>query len=106
LIEALLSKKDHDFAFTLLGIVDVPWTSSLTKHALDLLSNRARTERQQWSQNRNTLSQWGLRCDVQTAAAALPRILEATSTESTWRNALEEFNDIVEFRAAMKREMV
>ncbi|HEY5760444.1 MAG TPA: DUF5691 domain-containing protein [Steroidobacter sp.] len=106
LIEALLGKKDHDFAFTLLGTVDVPWTSSLTKHALELLSNRARNERQQWSHNRNTLSQWGVRCDVPTAAALLPRILEVTSTESTWRNALEEFNDIVDFRAAMKREMV
>lgn len=106
LIEALLGKKDHDFAFTLLGTIDVPWTSSLTRKALEMLANRSRGERQQWSHNRNTLSHWGVRCDVPIAAAVLPRMLEATSTESTWRNALEEFNDIVEFRAAMKREMV
>ncbi len=35
LIEALLGKKDHDFAFTLLGTIDVPWTSSLTTKALE-----------------------------------------------------------------------
>ncbi|WP_246038948.1 DUF5691 domain-containing protein [Peristeroidobacter soli] len=106
LIEALLGRKDHNFAFTLLASIDVPWTSSLTAKALELLSNRARDERQQWSHNRNALSQWALKCDVPTAAARLPRILETTSTESAWRNALEEFNDLVEFRAAMKREMV
>jgi hypothetical protein len=106
LIEALLGKKDHNFAFTLLGSIDVPWTSSLTAKALEMLANRARDERQQWSHNRNALSQWALNCDVPTAAAKLPRILETTSTESAWRNALEELNDLVEFRAAMKREMV
>lgn len=103
---ARLIKKEPDVAFGLLANVDVPWPSSLTENALEMLANSARVDRQQWSHNRNALSHWGLRCDVPTASKLLPRILDGTSTESPWRNAVEELNDIVEFRAAMKREIV
>jgi hypothetical protein len=59
-----------------------------------------------YSQNRNLFDRVGYHCDVPTASELLPKVLDAVPSGSNWRNALEHLNDIVEFRAAMQREML
>jgi hypothetical protein len=42
---------------------------------------------------------------VPTASGLLPAVLDGLDAQSSWRNAMEQLNDIVEFRAAMRREI-
>ena len=45
-------------------------------------------------------------CDVATARQQLPKLMEVCAESSPWRNALESLQDVVEFRAAMRQELV
>jgi hypothetical protein len=101
----LSAGKDQDTVYSLLMSVDFPLSGALTRLAIERVAQRAKSEKQQWQHNRNTLNPMACRCDVPTAAALLPQLLASIPAESAWRNALEHCNDIVEFRAAMKREL-
>jgi hypothetical protein len=101
-----LAKRNVDAFLYLIENVDLEWTPAITELAIDYIATRARNERQNWSHARNTLDSWGRRCEVATAARLLPSAIAAAGDESPWRNALEQFNDTVEFRAAMKRELM
>jgi hypothetical protein len=90
----------------LLNGVEGPWTPEVTSFAIQNIMQRAANDQQTWSHARNSLAPWGQRCDVATAAVLLPNALAVTGEKSPWRNALEQLNDIVEFRAAMKRELM
>lgn len=100
-----LAAKDENAFLYLLNSIDVAWNAQVTAIAIDYIARRAHQERQTWSHARNTLDAWGRRCDVAMATSLLPPIIAATGDESPWRNALEQLNDIVEFRAAMAREL-
>jgi hypothetical protein len=83
---------------------DLPWSAGATAFALKTLGKRIAGDSQQYSHPRNMLDTWGQRCDVPTASATLPGML-AGADNSAWRNALEQFDDIVQFRAAMRKEL-
>jgi hypothetical protein len=100
-----LGTKRLDVIFVMLQTLDLPWTAPVTKLALDALSSAVRNERQQWSHARNTLDTWAVRCDIHVAETALPELLAICGESSPWRNALEQMNDIVEFRLAMTKEL-
>jgi hypothetical protein len=55
---------------------------------------------------RITYADWGPRADVPTAAAALSRLLSGCSDKSPWRNTLEKLNAIIEFRTAIRQELL
>lgn len=100
-----LAKRSVDALSYLLDSIEVSWTPKVTSVAIEHIAERARSEKQQWSHSRNSLDAWGRRCDVATAAQLLPNAIACAGDASPWRNALEQFNDIVEFRAAMHREL-
>jgi hypothetical protein len=109
LLESLLrtlAARDFNITLYLLSSLELSWSASITSLALQTLDARARTDPQQWSHARNTLDTWGRRCDVETAAALLPNLLSECGETSPWRNALDQMNDLVVFRAAMKRELL
>jgi hypothetical protein len=108
LLESLLSDTglDANVAFHLLSSVELPWNSSITLLALQNLEARVRADSQQWSHPRNALDEWARRCDVQTAAGELPRIVAICDEKSPWRSALDRMNAIVDFRDAMRMELL
>jgi hypothetical protein len=101
-----LTKRNIDALLYLIENVAIHWTPSITTIAIDQIAARARSERQQWSHSRNALDAWGQRCDIPTALRLLPQAIGAAGEQSPWRSALEQLNDIVEFRAAMQRELM
>ncbi|MFL6606306.1 MAG: DUF5691 domain-containing protein [Steroidobacteraceae bacterium] len=101
-----LAARDANSMFYLLNSIDTEWTPEITAFAIEHITHRAGKDEQSWSHARNSLDAWGQRCDVATAAALLPQALASTGERSPWRNALEQLNEIVEFRAAMKRELM
>jgi hypothetical protein len=80
------------------------WSAALTRKVLEGIAPRLRAE-QGHSQNRTSFEPIAYCCEVETALRILPEILERTPPDSSWRNALERLNELVEFRAAMKREL-
>lgn len=106
--EALLRTagvKRFDLSLHLLRTLEQQWTPAVTCLALEQLRAVSHAERAQWSHPRNSLDSWAHRCDVDTALGALPQLLESCPPDSQWRNALEQMNDTVEFRAAMLKEL-
>ncbi|HJY38204.1 MAG TPA: DUF5691 domain-containing protein [Steroidobacteraceae bacterium] len=99
-----LSERDFDAMLHLTMNYDLPWSAGATAFALKALGKRIAGDSQQYSHPRNMLDTWGQRCDVPTASATLPGML-AGADNSAWRNALEQFDDIVQFRAAMRKEL-
>jgi hypothetical protein len=71
-----------------------------------LLAQRVRTESQQWSFPRNVLSEWGRHAHVETAIADVERVDARCPDPSSWRNAVEALKEIIEFRAAMRQELL
>jgi hypothetical protein len=59
-----------------------------------------------WSQPRNALDSWARRCDLGVGAQRASALLDKCGEGHRWRNALEQFNDIVAFRAAMHKELL
>jgi hypothetical protein len=99
-----LSERDFDAMFHLTTNYDLPWSASATAFALETLGRRVADDSQQYAHSRNTLDTWGQHCDVPTARSLLVDMLVAAE-HSPWRNALQQFDDIVQFRAAMKKEL-
>ena len=99
-----LSERGFDAMFHLTMNYDLPWSAGATAFALKTLSKRVAADSQQYAHSRNMLDTWGQRCDVPTARAVLVDMLLAAE-QSPWRNALQQFDDIVQFRAAMRKEL-
>jgi Family of unknown function (DUF5691) len=100
-----VSERDFDAMFQMTMNYDLPWSASATTFALKTLGKRVAGDSQQYAHARNTLDTWGRRCDVPTASAVLPDMLAGAAEKPAWRNALEQFDDIVQFRAAMRKEL-
>ena len=100
-----LGALDANSMFHLLNSIETAWTPEITAFAIEHITHRADNDKQSWSHARNSLDTWGQRCDVTTATALLQQALASAGERSPWRNALEQLNDIVEFRAAIKREL-
>jgi hypothetical protein len=92
-------------AWALLSAVEARWDAELTREALVLLAQTAAGEKATWSQPRNALDMWARNCDRQAGAMGIAPLLEKFPDGHPWRNALEQFNDIVAFRAAMQEEL-
>ncbi len=108
LLEAQLRTLDvnrFDVTSGLLQATDLRWSPTVTRLAIEQLSDVIRNQRQQWSFPRNALDSWARRADVETALGILPSVLDKCPAESPWRNALEHMNETVEFRAAMLKEL-
>jgi hypothetical protein len=99
-----LSERDFDAMFHLTMNYDLPWSAGATSFALEALGKRVAGDSQQYANPRNMLDTWGQRCDVPTAHSALAEMLLAAG-QSPWRNALQQFDDTVQFRAAMRKEL-
>jgi hypothetical protein len=104
-LSKLDSLRDQYMIVSLLQTMQFTYGPELTRHALTHLRAIAARPSSQYSQPRNALDPVGYYCDVPTAIALLPAVLEAIEAQSPWRNAIEQLNDIVEFRAAMRREI-
>jgi len=100
-----LSERDFDAMFHLTMNYGLPWSASATAFALETLGKRVASDSQQYANARNTLDTWGQRCDVPTASKVLPDILAGAAEKPAWRNALEQLDDIVQFRAVMRKEL-
>ena len=90
----------------LLSSVELQWNPPITALAMNLLEGSARKDTQNWSHARNLLDSWAIRCDVATAVQRLPDMFAQCPEKSPWRNALEQLNDNVDFRAAMRKELL
>lgn len=88
-----------------LDVVEFRWNATITKLALDQLAELVAGSKDSWSQSRNRLDAWARRCDLKLGAERAAALLEKYPEGHSWRNALEQFNDIVAFRAAMHKEL-
>ena len=95
-----------DLALDLLKQLGVRWGAEITQLVLEALRDVVRQDQQQWSHARNALQAEAQQCDVATARQQLPKLMEVCAESSPWRNALESLQDVVEFRAAMRQELV
>lgn len=100
-----LGTRRFDIAFSVLTMIDVRWTPDITQLALNGLSAAIGVDARQGSHARNSLDVWARRCDIETARGAVLRLLENCTESSPWRHALEQMNDIIEFRETMYKEL-
>lgn len=110
LAQALASIGDANFsmALALLNGSGADWSPATTRRAFELLGGhvRAPSAQAQWTPPRNTLAEWGRRADVETAASEIECVEQSCPDPSPWRNALETLKEIIEFRAAMRQELL
>jgi hypothetical protein len=106
--QVLTSIGDGRFPLVLsvLNVSGADWSPDTTRRAFELLAQRVRTESQQWSFPRNVLSEWGRHAHVETAIAEVERVDARCPDPSSWRNAVEALKEIIEFRAAMRQELL
>jgi Family of unknown function (DUF5691) len=100
------SPSRFDLTQVVLGAVDIDWSVATTQRAFELLTAQARADALDYSYARNTLVTWSRRADVATASVALNRLLASCPDKSPWRNALDTLNENIEFRAAMRQELL
>ncbi len=105
-LSKLDSLRDHYMILALLQTVQFGYGPELTRVAIMHLRTIATKQKSTYQQPRNLFDPIGYHCDVPTASELVPAVLDAVSTDSNWRNAVEQLNDIVEFRAAMRREIL
>jgi hypothetical protein len=105
--QQLRDAKPENFGYIshVLDVVELRWNTSITTLALDHLATLVSGPQNKWAQARNCLDPWARRCDLAIAAPRAAVLLEKTGEGHSWRNALEQFNDIVAFRAAMHKEL-
>jgi hypothetical protein len=104
-LRALLPHR-FDVALALLARLEVRWSAAITLLVFEALREVVRQDKQQWSHARNTLAAEARHCDVATARQQLPKLLDVCAEGSPWRNAVDAFQDVVEFRAAMQQELL
>jgi hypothetical protein len=100
------SLRDSQVILSLLQTVQFGYRPELTRLAIAHVKTLAARQPSTYQQSRNLFDRIGYYCDVPTAGELLPAVLDAIDAQSSWRNALEQLNDIVEFRAAMRREIL
>jgi hypothetical protein len=93
-------------AHVLLSGSDCDWSTDTTRAAFALLEKRIRGDSQQWAHARNTLTEWGRHANVEIALAEIERLHAKCPDKSPWRNAIEAVREIIEFRAAMRQELL
>jgi hypothetical protein len=94
-----------DFLHPMLAAVD-EWSAETTRLAFALLEQSTEFVAPEYTRPRQTLSHWGPRADVETASRELARILARLGEPSPWKNAIETLQDIIEFRLAMRQELL
>jgi hypothetical protein len=99
------SLRDSQVILAWLQTVQFGYGPALTRLAIGHLKTIAAKQAAAYQQPRNLFDGIGYHCDVPTASGLLPAVLEGLDAQSSWRNAMEQLNDIVEFRAAMRREI-
>lgn len=105
-LEKLDALADQQMIDSLLHTVQFAYGPQLTRLALAHVKTLASRQVSTYQQPRNVFDRIGYYCDVPSASELVPAILDAIDAQSSWRNAVEQLNDIVEFRAAMRREIV
>jgi hypothetical protein len=100
------SLRDQQVILSLLQTVQFAYGPALTRLAIAHLQTIARRQSASYQQPRNLFDRIGYYCDVPTASELMPAVLDSLDAQSSWRNAVEQLNDIVEFRAAMRREIL
>lgn len=106
ILNQLLAASDaqqFDFLQPTLIATDVAWSAETTRRACELLDQCTEFEH---AQARYTISRWGARVEVATASRALNRTIERAGDKSPWRNALDALHSIIEFRLAMRQELL
>ena len=84
----------------------VGWSADTTRRVFELLEERIRKDAGSHPYAFNTIADWGPRADAPRAAAALTRLLDQCPDKSPWRNALDKLNATIEFRAAIRQELL
>jgi hypothetical protein len=108
LAEMLITEsKDDQFglASTVLDSLDFAWSAALTRTAFEKLGAVAGDERATYPQPRNALDAWARHCHVAEGAVRGAALAARCGELHRWRNALDQFNEIVAFRAAMHEEL-
>jgi hypothetical protein len=98
--------RDQQAIYSLLQAAKFDFGTSLTRLAIEYVRALVMRQPSTYQQNRNLFDPIAYRCDVPTASELLMRLVEEVPHDSNWRRALEQLNDIVEFRAAMRREIL
>jgi hypothetical protein len=109
LVESLLREAKRDKAndiSAVLNVIELQWNAAITELALEHLAAEVAGWKETWSQPRNALDSWARRCDLGVGAQRASALLDKCGEGHSWRNALEQFNDIVAFRAAMHKELL
>ncbi len=97
--------RDQQAIYSLLQAAKFDFSAALTRLAIEYVRALAR-QPASYQQNRNLFDAIAYRCDVPAASELLMRLVEEVPHDSNWRRALQQLNDIVEFRAAMRREIL
>jgi hypothetical protein len=108
LAETLLDDGSADkfgVAIGLLESLELHWSAALTRAAFQRLETMTHRERATYPQPRNRLDAWARHCDVAEGRERGEVLLGVLGESHSWRNALEQFNEIVAFRAAMQEEL-
>ncbi len=108
LAETLLSDGKSDkfgVAIGLLESLDIRWSAALTRAAFQRLETLANRDTANYPQTRGRLDVWARHCDVAEGRERGEVLLGVLGENHSWRNALEQFNEIVAFRAAMQEEL-
>jgi hypothetical protein len=110
LLIAQLSKLDsmrHQMAIdSMLQAAQFAYGPQLTRLAMAHVRTLVTRDASSGQQSRNWFDAIGYHCDVVVATELLQSLLNEVSTVSNWRKALERLNDIVDYRAAMRREIL
>jgi len=82
------------------------WSAETTRLVFNLLDKRVQADTAQYSHSRQALVRWGMRAETAAAHEEIARVIGHCADKSPWKNALEALQDIIEFRLAMKQELL
>lgn len=82
------------------------WSAETTRLVFNLLDKRVQADTAQYSHSRQALVRWGMRAETAAAHEEIARLIGHCADKSPWKNALEALQDIIEFRLAMKQELL
>ena len=91
----------------LAGGGDLVWSAETTRLAIARLTEICLAGSQRWAAYaRAFLAAWGYHADVNAAVETLAPLMASCPADSPWLNALEHLGEIIEFRAAMQKELL
>ena len=88
------------------ALTTVDWSAETTRMVFNLLDKRVQADTAQYSHSRQALVRWGMRAETSTAHEEIARVIGRAAEKSPWKNALEALQDIIEFRLAMRQELL